>query len=283
MNGFNYIKPIIYVDEECESEHLSSLKQRIIQIVDNYNKSNNATASIYLREYNFNEWITVNGDEKYKPGSLFKVPLLIGILKINEDNPGFLNKRLTFDKPFGLNRKVLYTSKSIQLGKTYTVSELLKYMIKYSDNNATALLESNIDLKVIQKLFSDIGLEVPNLYADNYFFTPREYSLFMHTIYNAGYLTIKDSEYAAALLNECEFKDGIAKGIPDNIKLAHKFGEEGDQNEKQLHESAIVYLNKNPYLLTVMTKGKDYAKLSQLIGEISSAVYSEMLNEINNI
>jgi beta-lactamase class A len=56
----------------------------------------------------------------------------------------------------------------------------------------------------------------------------------------------------------------------------HKFGEAGNQFEKQLHETGIIYLNSNPYLLSVMTKGKDNAQLSKLIGEISAAVYLEM-------
>ena len=61
--------------------------------------------------------------------------------------------------------------------------------------------------------------------------------------------------------------------------MAHKFGESGTPVDKQLHESAIVYLDKKPYLLTVMTKGKDNASLSKLICEISSIVYKDQSNK----
>jgi hypothetical protein len=47
----------------------------------------------------------------------------------------------------------------------------------------------------------------------------------------------------------------------------------------QLHESAIIYVKDKPYLLTVMTKGKDNKTLSKLIGEISSTVYKNMINQ----
>jgi beta-lactamase class A len=151
-------------------------------------------------------------------------------------------------------------------------------MIKYSDNAATVLLERYMDSKTLQKLFKDIGVEVPNAYADQYLFTVKDYSLFMRTIYNAGILTIKNSEFAAELLSESEFKDGILKGIPATTKVAHKFGEAGDPNQKQLHESAIVYLDNGGYLLTVMTKGKDIKKLSELIGELSRVVYTDEIN-----
>jgi beta-lactamase class A len=35
-------------------------------------------------------------------------------------------------------------------------------------------------------------------------------------------------------LGKSVFKDGILKGLPNNIKVAHKFGEDGDPVEKQL-------------------------------------------------
>jgi beta-lactamase class A len=56
----------------------------------------------------------------------------------------------------------------------------------------------------------------------------------------------------------------------------HKFGEAGDANEKQLHESAIIYLDNNPYLLTIMTKGNDMKKLPDVINQISALIYQNM-------
>jgi len=282
MNGYKYIKPLMFVDEECESEPLMGIKQKLTSIIDQYKTVGDVTtASVYLREYGHNEWMCVNETEKYDPGSLFKVPVMIAILKMNELNPGFLNKLVVYDKPVSAGKNITYVSKTIQLGHSYTIKELLTYMIKYSDNNATILLEKYMDSKVLQKLFADVGLDVPNVYASQYQFTTKEYSYFMRAIYNAGYLSVDDSEFAGELLTQCEFKDGIVKGLPATIKLAHKFGEAGNQVEKQLHESAIVYLNNKPYLLTIMTKGKDNNKLSQLIGELSQAVYTDMLNEAN--
>lgn len=279
MNGLKYIKPLMFVDDECESDNFEGIKQRIVEIINRYKANEGVTdASVYFREFESDDWMAVNEDVKYKPGSLFKVPVLITILKMNEDNPNFINKVVKYDKPFVIEKKVAYTSKTIQVGKSYTIKELLSYMIEYSDNNATVLLESNMNGEVFRKLFDLIGLKVPNLTDKEYLISPNEYSLFMRAIYNASYLTIKDSEYAAELLTHCNFKEGIMKGLPSGTIVAHKFGESGNLVEKQLHESAIVYLNSNPYLITVMTKGKDNNKLSQLIAEISQAVYLDLAN-----
>lgn len=280
LNGLKYIKPIMFVDDECESENMQDIKQQIVEIVNRYkNFEGVSSASIYLRQFSTNDWMCVNETDKFEPGSLFKVPVLICILKMCEKDPSFINKRISYDKSINDGKNVAYKSKSIQLGQSYTVKELLTYMIKYSDNKATILLESNMKTEVLQKLFTDMGLEVPNIYATQYFFTTSQYSLFFRAIYNACYLSIDDSEFAAKLLSECNFKEGIVSGLPKGTPIIHKFGESGSQVEMQLHESAIIYAYNKPFLLTVMTKGKDNKTLSKLIKEVTNKVYTEMANK----
>ena len=201
---------------------------------------------------------------------------------MNELSPGFLNKQLLYEHPYKLDRDPKYLSKSIQLGKKYTIRELLTYMIAYSDNCATSLLMENIDQNIFKKVFTDLGLESPNMKVADYPITAKEYSYFMRTLYNASSLSIENSEFATELLSKCDFKDGIVSSLPNNLKIAHKFGEAGDPVEKQLHESAIIYLKNKPYLITIMTKGKDLSKLPTVIRQISSVAYQEMLNFSNS-
>lgn len=275
LSGLKYIRPIMFVDEECESDELAGARQQITEIINRYKMTEGVTsASVFIK--NHSGWTSTGDDEKYQPGSLFKVPVLITILKMNEKNPGFLNKVFTYDRQFVIEKNPAYASKSIQFGQSYTVKQLLEYMIKYSDNNATTLLESHMDLDIFKKIFEDFGLTVPKVDDKVYFISAREYSFFMRAIYNACYLTIDDSEYAAELLTQSGFTEGIAKGLPKGIILAHKFGESGDPIEKELHESAIVYSGNNPYLITVMTKGKENKNLSKLIAEISGTVYNNL-------
>lgn len=275
MEGYQFIKPILFTDEDCPSERLNDVKAAIQDIITNYSKFQNVTAaSVYVRDYEYNDWTAVNEAVQYEPGSLFKVPVLIAYLRMNEEKPGSLDKELTYLKPFAINKDVAFTAKSIQIGKKYKIRELLKYMIEYSDNNATALLFTSLDVTILKKLFSDLGLEEPVVNAQQYFFNVQQYSLFMRALYNASYLNRDDSEFAAELLSKSEFNEGIVKGLPKNTKLIHKFGESGNPQEIQLHESAIIYLNNKCYLLTIMTKGKDNKVLSKLIAEITASVHN---------
>lgn len=277
LGGYNYIKPVLFVDKECESDKLNPIKQSVTNLFDEYKRLGTINSgSMYLKEYTANEWIGINGDEKYMPGSLLKVPELIAFLKMEEAKPGTLNKELLFDHVFEVDKHPKYVSKSIVLGHKYTVRELLSYMIIYSDNNATSLLFANMDVNIFKKTFTDMGMQAPDLTAQNYPITAKDFSIFMRVLYNSSYLNNKNSEFATELLAKCNFKDGLMNGLPSNIKAAHKFGEAGDPNEKQFSESAIVYLGNNPYILTVMVKGKDYSKLPDIIKQISGIVYQNM-------
>ncbi|MEI7523837.1 MAG: serine hydrolase [Mariniphaga sp.] len=277
LNGYNYIKPLMFVDNECESEELFPIKQRVNTLIGEFKASGDLiSASVYLKLYSKNGWMGINENEKFSPGSLMKVPVLITFLKMNEKNPGLLNKSLSYDHLLNSNKTAAFVSNQIQLGHRYTVKELLTYMIAYSDNNATNLLNTIIDINAFKKIFTDFGLDAPDWKSNDYPISSKDYSLFMRSLYNASYLTIEDSEFATELLAHSDFKNGLIKNLPEFVKKAHKFGEGGSNLEPELSETAFIYLENKPYLLTVMTKGKDNRKLAQIISQISDIIYQSM-------
>lgn len=279
LSGFNYVNPILFVDNECESDKLNTIKQSISSLIDNYKKDGIInSASIYIKEFNENGWTGINTDEKYFPGSLMKIPMLFTFLKEEEENPGYLNKEIAFTEAFNSVKKTQYKSKSITLGQKYSIRELLNYMIVYSDNDATSLLYAQMNLNKYKKVFTDLNLQAPDLDSLNHTMTAREVSYFMRVLFNATYLNDINSEFATVLLQKCNFKEGIVSRLPNTVKVAHKYGESGNQIEQQLNETAIVYLENNPYVITVMTKGRDYKLLPQVMREISRIVYQNMVN-----
>lgn len=283
LEGYKFIKPLLFVDDDCEGDNLAISKQEINNVIENYKATQGViSASVYIKEYQYNSWTAINEELEYEPGSLFKVPILMAYLKLSEKKPNVLEKELLFDTPFAINKNVAYQSKQIKLGSKYTVRQLLTYMITYSDNNATALLNNNLEADVLYKLFADLNLVIPDIKAQHYYFTVKDYSLFLRSLYNATYLSVANSEYAMELLGKCEFKGGIVNGLPSNVRVAHKFGESGTPTEMQLHESAIIYDKDKTYLLTVMTKGKDNKSLSSLISKISELVHKNIMN-INTV
>jgi beta-lactamase class A len=277
LSGYQFIRPLLYAEPTCESNQLAQYKTDIQSLIEkNKNQGNITTASVYIREFLKAEWISINENEKYSPGSLLKIPELITFYKMNEDNPGVLNQKVLYAKPFVANKHATFLSKQIKLGETYTIRELLEYMIVYSDNNATLLLNSIINQKAFKRTFTDIGLSEPDFNASQYPITANDFSIFMKELFNASYLNKEDSEACLNLLSKSDFRDGMLSGLPESCATAHKFGEGGFDNAPNFSESAIVYCGKRPYLVTIMTKGTDMKKLPKVVGEISKKVYDIM-------
>lgn len=68
----------------------------------------------------------------------------------------------------------------------------------------------------------------------------------------------------------------MRKTIPSDVKVAHKFGERYYGDIKQLHDCGVIYYPENPYLLCVMTIGKDFEDLAEVISHVSDVVYREV-------
>lgn len=283
LKGFDYINPLMYAEPNCESPSLDLIKADIEKII-NTNKSTGAltSASVYVREFLGGEWISAGDEKQYSPGSLMKVPALIAYCKMKENDPKLFDKRITNNQTSTV-KNIHFVSKSIEFGKTYTVRELLRYMISYSDNIATTLLMLNVDQRVYDKVFIDLGMHAMDPSKNEYRMTAKEFSRFFKILYSAGYLSNEDSEFCLELLSNCDYKGGIVAGLPANSKVVHKFGEGGAENNPCFNESGIIYLDNNAYVLTVMTNGTDLKILPDIVRQISQVVYGKMLNYRNSV
>ena len=282
LNGYQFIRPLLFAENPCEAEKFLPVKAAVEDIINSYKISGTISgASVYLRELSQGSWVSMGQQDTYNPGSLLKVPELITFLKMNEKKPGLLDRKILYNAPLQLKKQAFFLSKSIEVGKTYSIRELLYYMIAYSDNNATMLLNQMMDLVIFKKLFTDLGLPEPDMTKNDIPIGAKEYSLFMRALYNASYLNISDSEYCTELLSHSDFNQGLVNGLPPEIKVAHKFGEARDRDgiSANFSESGIVYVGSSPYLLTVMTRGKNNVVLPAVISMISKKVF-EMISRV---
>ena len=149
-------------------------------------------------------------------------------------------------------------------------------MVAYSDNDALTLLYNYHDPSIYTKVFSDLGLQVPSSDRDKTSATVTDFSRFLRVLYNGTYLSATSSEFALSLLAQSDFKEGLLKNLPPDLKIAHKFGEYFNGNNCELHETGIFYVGESAYQLTVMTKGNDMAFLSNVLGTISKMVYDNL-------
>ena len=275
LKDYELTKPILLADIPRESSELEETKAAILDVIHQQKEGGNAkTVSVYLRKFNDGSWITINQQEQYDPGSILKVSLLIAILKQAQSNPSLLDKKILFSIHGTDIPKEYFLDDTLMPGTKYSIRELLRRMIVYSDNDAVTLLNQDLNVTMLQKLFTDLGLTAPQPQT-KYLMTAEDCAKFMRVLFNSSYLKPEFSENALRLLTESRFHKGLTDPLPATLKVAHKFGEAGTFTEPQLHEEGIVYIDNNPYLLVIMTKGSDYDRLSQCVSAISKVVYGK--------
>lgn len=274
-NSKRLIHPLLLVDVSTESPRLAPLKWELTRTIREWEKDGRISAvSVYLAALNDMNWMGIGSEDTYLPGSLMKVPILLYFLKQEQEHPGTLRKEYVYERPKSSFPQQNYLGDSIVPGRKYKISDLLHYMIAESDNNATYVLSMHIEQDEYRKLFTDLDIPVYEVSNTMYSISPKQYSKFFRVLYSATYLNPQLSEYALELLSSCNFKDGLVRDLPMGTVAAHKFGERGIDYDMNFSESAIVYYNSNPYLLTIMTKGRDVKLQTSLISELSREIYN---------
>jgi beta-lactamase class A len=233
--------------------------------------------SVYFRELNEGPWIGVNEDAAYIPASLLKLPLLISVLKRAESDPSFLGQPVLFRGTRDENAMIAFRPPdTLEPGRAYTVEELCRRMVRYSDNNAAKALGSLISADELNATLRGLGV-LPELVAMGGKVDAKAVSAFFRVLYNASYLNHEKSELALEMLSNSWFRGGIIGGLPEGVRACSKYGETAlDLNTYQLHDFAIVYHASRPYLLGVMTQGRDLAAMTRVILGISRTVYEEV-------
>ncbi len=279
QGGGNFTNPLL----ECvgigdsDSTNQLNISEVDLNAVVEKEKNDNKIGfmSVYIRDLNNGPWVAVNQDEEFIGGSLLKVPLLISYLKMADSDPKILEKVLEYKEKAVDNNQYYQSLKTLEVGKSYTVEELLEYMIYYSDNNAAYLLSQNLGTENFDEVFKALGFGEPDTNKP-YPVNTITYASFFRILFNASYLSKANSEKALALLSKAEFNRGILAGVPNNVTVSHKFGIRSDGDVNQLHDCGIVYYPDHPYLLCIMSRGGAFDNLSKSIAEVSKFVFEQV-------
>lgn len=147
-------------------------------------------------------------------------------------------------------------------------------MVQKSDNTAKNLLQIYYDeLKIrptIEETHRLLGLN-----DDSNIISIDQYAGIYRILYNAEYLDGEMSDKALEILSQTDYNNGLTKYLPSEIKVSHKYGVRQYRDDKtyQLHDCGIIY-STNPYILCVMTNGKNLEKQENIVAEISKTAYN---------
>ena len=226
--------------------------------------------------------IVVNNDRAMWPASLIKIPVAMAVMKKVEQGEWELDNQLVIldedkDASFG----ELYKEPT---GTTMTIRDLLHATLVDSDNTAHFVLLRNLDADELEHVFIHLGLETvledlkkkPEDATEDNRMTAKTYSVFFRSLYNATYLSVENSQLFLQFLTEGPTEYGRS-GIPTEIVFAHKTGVRSE--DKVWADAGIVYLDRRPYLVTIMLEQKD--KTQDLLPEQVETMFKDITSQIH--
>ncbi len=278
-SAYKFINPLLDAGESPVAllpSTISDLRNRIEESIGALQHKGIVTeASVYYRDLKNGPTFSINEESVYTPASLLKLTILMSYYRETQTRPGLLEDVITYDTPIETPWFRQQDSGALlEVGKSYTVNELIESMIVNSNNYATILLERHLDREIREKLFEDFSIPKPPIVNEtDAFMGVKQYSSLFRILYNGTYLTDILSERALEILSRSTYQNGLRAGVPKNITVASKFGT-NEHSSIQLHDCGIVYHPQRPYILCIMTKGSNYASQEKLIADISSLVYN---------
>lgn len=239
--------------------------------------------SIYARDLNSGSWIGINDRALFLPSSLTKVAVLMRVLQLEEDTPGFLDSEVVFPGSEAMvgddTMRGAPDSLRLQAGQAYTVRHLLQRMIVYSDNHAFELLVGQGGGEGISRMLYDLSAE-QYLEDGRVYYDARTVAALFRSLYNSSLLSRRHSEYALQLLTESTFREGLRRHLPPEAVVASKFGFHTSMAEGvhhlELHDCGIVYRLRSPYVVCVMTRTErgDAEGQQRIVGDISRILWA---------
>lgn len=252
------------------------LDRQLQRKISRISKDGMHAVSVHLHDLRTGNEFRLNDEAPVSGGSLLKLPLIMGQLKHAEVNKDYFAHRVSisqekYDELYSI--QTLTNDRKLVSGGSYTVGELVTRTIIDSDNVAAVHLEGLLNNEPLKSVASDarMNLEDGKL-------TMKAYSGILKSLYHSTYLSPESSQSALSLLTHSDFSEGLRAGVPEEITVAHKFGEKLSASGDQIffNHCGIIYLPRHPYVLCVSTLGKDYTRQIASVKKISAVVFNSI-------
>lgn len=158
VDGFRFIRPILFSEPVKESVVLEPLKKNIHAALEKLNLGEDTEFSVYFRDFDKGRWTCIHPDLRFRPASLLKMALLIDYLRQAQRDPLLMDRQMSLSPRDTVGRNSQFFSEQVvRFGQSYSVRQLLELMSEHSDNNASRLLASGLSPESQAQLFEQLA------------------------------------------------------------------------------------------------------------------------------
>ncbi len=244
--------------------------------LESYINDRNLTVSIYLVNLRDGASMSIDSYRAYAPASLSKVPVAILMMKKVEEG------KIALDTPLEIreedreeNSGNLYQTKE----KTLPLNTLFEDMLTKSDNTAFKIMLRYLekdDEEILSNYWDFFSLDnrpQQGQKGETNLVTARSiYNIFL-SLYLSTVLEPQHSEYILSLLTDTLFDIKKIAQLPDDVRVAHKYGVREDDKVKVFHDCGILYIEEMRMFYCVMTSDLSQEKAAQHIGYSVNKIY----------
>lgn len=245
-----------------------------------YPAANGLNMGIYFEYLPSGTSIGVNEKEIFFSASLIKIPVVMRTYRLIEEGSLRADQEVTVEQKFiDKNFGTLWEKGP---GAKVTVNELIVKTLTESDSTAYNILgditQSHEKTEGGTRLTSDVYnyLDIPfDRIGNQYGISPKAFGSVLRSLYLSAYLPYQTSNHILELMSQSTFKKWLPEPIPQDVKVAHKYGVYvGDISAQLVHsDCGIVYYPKRPYLLCVMINTGDKMVAEQNIRAVSKLAF----------
>ena len=208
----------------------------------------------------------LNEQRSFTAASVNKIPILLFFL--TEVDKGTLLKETVYT----LQTKDIqdYGTGTLRYqnpGSTYTVWELARFMMTYSDNTASYVLANMLGREKLQQFLNDQGYLTTVIQENTT--TPLDIGRMLSDIYTGKYGSFVKKE-ALSMMNHPEKEDRLPVLLPKDVTVLHKDGTQVGA----IHDAGVVLLPRRPYVVVILSEEvRDEAKATQFIQTLSKIIF----------
>ena len=231
-----------------------------------------------------------HADDSFHAASTMKIPVMIELFRQVQEGKLHLNDEIPIHVEFhSIVDGSVYTLNAADdselllydaQGEKRSVSQLCDLMITVSSNLATNLLIEKLGIENIRATTETLdasGMNVLRGVEDNKAFekglnnttTARALQILMTAIAQGKAVSEGSSQQMIQILEHQKFNEGIPRGLPEGMRVAHKTGE----ITKIHHDAAIVYAPR-PFVLVILVRGlADLQQSSAVMADLTRILY----------
>lgn len=255
-----------------QNERLAGLENSLKNLAAQYPS---VEPSIYVWDYDTQNYAGINSDKLYSAASIIKIPVLIQLFRSIE-----MGQLTIYDTMKLTNYYRAEGSGSLQFkaeNSVWTMDDLARLMITESDNSATNMIMSKLgSMNDVNSGIRQWGLShtrvntwLPDMGGTN-FTTAEDLARMLYNLDNPNFLSVSSREKIFDYMGHVHNDRLIPAGLGAGAVFIHKTGDIG----KMLGDAGIVYApNGKKYIVAILVNrpynsplGKDFiVKASEII------------------